>query len=96
MRTTVTLDPDVYAAARALAESSRRSLGAIVSELARRGLRPPRGPAKATGPSVFTVSKGALRIPGNRATDLLAEEGQQEGQGKGRGKGKKKGSAEAE
>jgi len=75
MRTTVTLDPDVYAAARALAESSGRSLGAIVSELARRGLRPPRDPGKGTGLPVFTVSKGARRIPGNRAAEILAEEG---------------------
>lgn len=39
MRTTLDIDDTVLAAARALASSSRTSLGAAVSELARRGLR---------------------------------------------------------
>ena len=38
MRTTLDLDETVLAAARALARSRRCSLGAAVSELARRGL----------------------------------------------------------
>ncbi|MBU9767314.1 antitoxin [Mycobacterium sp. TNTM28] len=40
MRTTLDLDDDVVAAARELAASERRSLGAVISELARRGLTP--------------------------------------------------------
>ncbi|HLI43203.1 MAG TPA: hypothetical protein VKU92_01885 [Acidimicrobiales bacterium] len=40
MRTTLNLDDDVAAAARALAQSERRSLGSVISELARRGLAP--------------------------------------------------------
>lgn len=40
MRTTLELDDDVVAAARELAAVSGRSLGATVSELARRGLTP--------------------------------------------------------
>lgn len=40
MRTTLNLDDDVAEAARALAVAERRSLGEIVSELARRGLAP--------------------------------------------------------
>lgn len=40
MRTTLTLDDDVLAAARALAEAQGRSLGEVVSELARKGLAP--------------------------------------------------------
>lgn len=40
MRTTLDLDETVLAAARALARSQGISLGAAVSELARRGLRP--------------------------------------------------------
>lgn len=39
MRTTVTLDDDVLAVARALAERRRMSLGRALSELARRGFR---------------------------------------------------------
>lgn len=40
MRTTLQLDDDVVAAARELAAVERRSLGSVVSELARRGLTP--------------------------------------------------------
>lgn len=42
MRTTLDIDDDVVAAARELAASGRRSLGAVISELARRGLTPAR------------------------------------------------------
>ena len=38
MRTTLTLDPDVLAAARALAEARGQTMGQVISELARRGL----------------------------------------------------------
>lgn len=40
MRTTLKLDEDVLAAARALARQQDRTLGEVVSELARRGLAP--------------------------------------------------------
>jgi hypothetical protein len=40
MRTTLSLDDDVLAAARALAEHQRKTLGEVVSELARKGLAP--------------------------------------------------------
>ena len=39
MRTTVTIDDDVLAVARALAKRNRTSLGRALSELARRGFR---------------------------------------------------------
>ena len=39
MRTTLTIDDDVLAVARALAERTGSSLGAALSELARRGFR---------------------------------------------------------
>jgi hypothetical protein len=42
MRTTLDLDDDVVAAARELAAGERRSLGSVISELARRGLTPAR------------------------------------------------------
>jgi hypothetical protein len=44
-RTTIQLDEDVYRAARSLAEAKGRSMGSVVSELARIGLQPP-APAK--------------------------------------------------
>lgn len=42
MRTTLDLDDDVVAAARELAAGERKSLGSVISELARRGLTPAR------------------------------------------------------
>ncbi len=42
MRTTLELDDDVMTAARELAAAERRSIGSVVSELARRGLTPAR------------------------------------------------------
>lgn len=41
MRTTLRLDDDVLASARVLARQRGESLGAVISELARRGLRQP-------------------------------------------------------
>jgi hypothetical protein len=38
MRTTLTIDDDILAAARALAERERRSIGEVLSDLARRSL----------------------------------------------------------
>jgi hypothetical protein len=40
VRTTLDIDDDVVAAARELAAGERRSLGSVISELARRGLTP--------------------------------------------------------
>jgi hypothetical protein len=42
MLTTLEIDEDVVAAARELAAGERRSLGSVISELARRGLTPAR------------------------------------------------------
>jgi hypothetical protein len=40
VRTTLQIDDDVLDAARRIAEAEGRSLGAVISELARRSLRP--------------------------------------------------------
>jgi hypothetical protein len=42
VRTTLNIDDDVAAAARELAAEGHRSLGSVISELARRGLTPAR------------------------------------------------------
>jgi hypothetical protein len=42
VRTTLDIDDDVMAAARELARGEGRSIGAVVSDLARRGLMPAR------------------------------------------------------
>jgi hypothetical protein len=74
MRTTLNLDDDVYEAARAQAATSGKPLGAIVSLLARRGLRPRTGPRRG-GLPVFEVSTRAAIVPGGRASEPLAAEG---------------------
>lgn len=40
MRTTLALDDELLAAARALADAEQRTLGEVISDLARRGLEP--------------------------------------------------------
>jgi len=42
MRTTLNIDDDVYADAREIAAAEKRSLGAVISSLARKGLITPR------------------------------------------------------
>ncbi len=74
MRTTLTLDRDVFEAAQTLARASGRRLGEIVSELMRRGLRAQQVPAARNGLPVFPVPPDAPVIPSDRARDLLAEE----------------------
>jgi hypothetical protein len=75
MRTTLTLDDDVYQSARMLARSGGRTLGAVVSELARRGLRPRLARELQDGIPAFDVPANAAVIPADRAAELLAEEG---------------------
>jgi hypothetical protein len=74
MRTTVTLDDDVFEAARALVRASGRTLGQVLSELARRGLRTRDDFATRNGLPVFDVSPNARVIPSDRASRLLADE----------------------
>ena len=59
MRTTVTIDDDVLAVARALAEQQGISLGRALSELARRGFRSRR---QSRRPGVFDVDPDAAPI----------------------------------
>ena len=59
MRTTLNLDDDVARAARSLAREQGRSLGAVLSDLARRGLEPS-SPLRYEGDfPVFVVRDGA-------------------------------------
>jgi hypothetical protein len=49
MRTTLVIDDDVLAAAKAIAQQQRRSIGEVVSELARHALHRPSAPAVRNG-----------------------------------------------
>ncbi len=74
MRTTVSLDNDVFEAAQTLAASSGKNLGKVLSQLARRGLRSSTTTARKNGLPVFKVSADAPLIPSNRAQKLLADD----------------------
>jgi len=74
MRTTLTIDRDVFEAAQSLARASGRRLGQVVSELMRRGLRSQQPRSSRNGLPVFAVPPDAPVIPSDRAHDLLADE----------------------
>jgi hypothetical protein len=59
MRTTLTIDDDVLVAAKALAAQRNRSLGEIISELARNSLRRPRGGGERNGVPLLTPKEDA-------------------------------------
>jgi len=74
MRTTITLDDDIFEAAEAQARASGKRLGEVVSELARRGLQRGREASHKSGLPVFRVPSNAPMIPASRAKKLIDEE----------------------
>jgi hypothetical protein len=56
MRTTLAIDDDVLAAAKALAEQQRRTIGAVVSDLARQSLRRPVAQHERNGVPLLPIS----------------------------------------
>lgn len=62
MRTTLTLDDDVLASARALANQRGVPIGTVVSDLARRGLAPAQPPATRNGIRLFPVRPDAAAV----------------------------------
>ncbi len=61
MRTTLAIDDDVLVAAKAIAQQQGRSLGEVVSELARRALHRPAAPETRNGiPLLPRSSDGAV------------------------------------
>jgi hypothetical protein len=77
MRTTLTLDDDVYEAALQYSKSSGEGLGKIVSKLARRGLQPsaPVRKSKSRRFPVFDVAPGAPMMSLSQIQRFLNEEG---------------------
>jgi hypothetical protein len=77
MRTTVTLDDDVFEAATHLSRSSGERLGKVLSMLARRGLKsagPPVSRSRGRFPA-FEVPANAPVIPASRIQRVIDEEG---------------------
>ena len=75
VRTTINLDDDVFETARAIAHAEHRPLGVVVSDLARRGLRPSESSGdEEDGFPVFDVGPNAPPI-----TAEMVQEAQDEG-----------------
>ena len=77
MRTTVTLEDDVYEAALHLARTSGQRLGVVLSKLARRGLvqAAPSKRRKSSRFPTFQVPANAPIIPASRIRRVIDEEG---------------------
>lgn len=74
VRTTINLDKDVFEVAKTIAGAERRSMGEVVSELARRGFTSPM-PAidEEDGFPVFRVAKGTPPITPETVRAALEE-----------------------
>lgn len=74
MRTTLTIDPAVLTAAKSVASQSGKSIGAVISEWAMRGLST-QEPRADKGFPRFQVTKDALPITNETVRRLLDNEG---------------------
>ena len=77
MRTTVTIDDDVYEAALANARATGRRLGRVLSDMARAALSQQKTPPtrKRTRFATFNVPKGSGTIPASRIQNALDGDG---------------------
>ena len=73
MRTTLNLDDDVLQAARALSQRRRQPVGAVISELIRRGLGPSQSMEVRNGIRLFPVREGAGTVTPEVVKALLEE-----------------------
>ncbi|MGA2352391.1 MAG: hypothetical protein ABSF70_18290 [Terracidiphilus sp.] len=74
MRTTLAIDDDVLAAAREMASTERKSVGEVISSLARKALRPSSGPhAIRNGIPLLSVPAGAPRVTSELVRQLQEE-----------------------
>lgn len=75
MRTTVDLDEDILRVAKDLAREKEQSLGRVLSDLARRGLKPPkRSVSMRNGIPVFSRLPGAKPVTSEMVKELLESE----------------------
>lgn len=73
MRTTLQIDDDVLEDARSIARSEGRSVGAVITELARRSLRPV-GIVEVDGLPVFDVPADAPAITSDDVARALEDD----------------------
>ncbi|HXZ01243.1 MAG TPA: hypothetical protein VEI03_14685 [Stellaceae bacterium] len=62
MRTTIAIDDDVLTAAKAIARQKNQTLGEVVSELARKSLRPPAAGTERNGVPLLPVRKAGVIV----------------------------------
>ena len=62
MRTTLSIDDDVLAAAKGQAQVQGRSIGKVISDLARQSLRRPVAKAERNGVPLLPVSQGTAQV----------------------------------
>jgi hypothetical protein len=74
MRTTLAIDDDVLAAAKEMAASERKSVGEVISALARQAMRPtPSSQATRNGIALLPVRSGATRVTSELVRQLQEE-----------------------
>ncbi len=73
MRTTLTLDPDIYQAARSIARERGESMGKVLSTLARAALRPRENTTRADGFPVFDVPPDTPPLTSEMVRDALED-----------------------
>jgi hypothetical protein len=74
MRTTLAIDDDVLAAAKEMAATERKSVGEVISALARQAMRPATSKqAKRNGVPLLPVRPGAPRVTSELVRQLQEE-----------------------
>ncbi len=74
MRTTLNIDDDVYQAAKSIAEAEGRTVGDVLSSLARRALAPRRYEMGDEGIPSFVVSENISPLTMHMVKEALEEE----------------------
>jgi len=73
MRTTLAIDDDVLMAAKAIASQTNRTIGEVVSDLARRALRPPASVGERNGVPLLPVRKPGVMVTAEMVNALRDE-----------------------
>ena len=74
MRTTLAIDDDVLSAAKEMAAFERKSVGEVISALARQAMRPtPSSHATRNGIALLPVRSGATRVTSELVRQLQEE-----------------------
>jgi hypothetical protein len=62
MRTTLAIDDDVLTAAKAIAHQTHKTIGSVVSDLARRALQPPTAMTVRNGIPLLTTREAGILV----------------------------------